>query len=105
MKQSDNLTKFYRAYLAWANDGAPVGNIYNFWPGYGLCYNSRLFDSWGALRNEMIGQFVDAGLDSEIPFNAPSSYARESSGKAHHLNVRRMRWVREHAAIPLSTEV
>lgn len=105
MKQSDNLTKFYRAYLAWANDGAPKNNIYNFWPAYGLCYNARLYDSWGGQRNEMRAQFMYAGLDVEIPFNVPSSYKHESAENTCHLNPRRMAWVREHAAIPLSTEV
>lgn len=107
MKQSDNLTKFYRAYLAWATDGAPIGNIYNFFASCGLCYNSRLFANWQdrSIRDEMIGQFIDAGLDAETPFNVSRSYANDTTAKSHHLNTKRMAWVREHAAIPLSTEV
>lgn len=105
MKQSDSLTLFYRAYLKWVEAGAPDDNRYDFVTDCGLCYNARRYDSTLLVRYEMKSQFATAGLDDSMPFVDDSAYSKDSDDFAHHFNPVRMRWVREHAAIPLSTEV
>jgi len=92
--QSEKLTDFYKAYLKWAEDGAPVHNEHHFGRHAGLCSNAFSFGHEG-LRDELIQQFVMDGLDEEYPFNENcDDYASEA---AKHHNPKRMAWVHEHA--------
>lgn len=96
MKQSDNLTKFYRAYHAWANDGAPMDNPHGFVNDCGLCYNARKFDTTLLVRHEMQSQFATAGLDDAMPFCDEESYMADTDFGTHHLNHARIAWVKDH---------
>ena len=100
--QSDALTEFYRAYLAWINSGAYT-NHPNFVRYAGLCDNiSDYFGGSGpGLRaaDEMCEQFRQAGLDVELPFNlypGQRRYSAESMSDLCHTNPYRIQWVRDH---------
>lgn len=99
-KQSDNLTKFYRAYLAWVDAGAITPQFSTHW---GLCSAASFFCA-DDIRGELKRQFVLAFGDSEYPFGGRESYRRDSDHDEIHLNPARMAWVREHAAYPLESE-
>jgi hypothetical protein len=107
MSQSELLTQFYRAYVAWIDDGAPEGIV--FTRGNGLCSNLIRFirgvtDSLCTRRmvgNEMYGQFrtAFAAKDWGFPFNDnDSTYWTESGIYQCHLNQDRIKWARDHAA-------
>ena len=102
-EQSEELTLFYRDYLAWVEQGAENGAI--FVRRSGLCNNlwrwlrnrtSYTDLLYGELVRELMMQFRSAGLYIMYPFNSSVlEYAAERS--CHHLNETRMAWVREHA--------
>ena len=108
MKQSEILTKFYRAYFNWVSHGAQECEQIIFVRKHGLCKNLLLFcaalgmgqfiaDDAGV---ELRDQFTNAGLDRFVPFNVSGEYRLDSSkddGKGvHHLNEARMNWVKDH---------
>lgn len=100
--QSDTLTEFYRAYLAWINAGAYMGHP-KFVRYAGLCCNlANYFGGYSlGLRaaDEMCEQFRQAGLDAELPFNLyPDSrpYSDESLKDLCHTNPYRIQWVKDH---------
>lgn len=101
--QSQTLTNFYRAYLAWVEAGAPEKNEHEFKRRIGLCSNLH----WFTFPNdfpleEMTRQFAAAGLDSFHPFSRSIEYRDEKVAGTCHLNNNRMSWVREHAQLPQS---
>lgn len=107
MAQSDELTAFYQAYLAWLNADAPdtnaVGtNPYGFAQGSGLCANLRYFcEHYGSHSNvfqvEMGMQFTEAGLNPRFPFNPnPDDFYREVYKSTCHINPKRVQWVNNH---------
>ncbi len=75
-----------------------------FFCGYGLCANlwdfyveeGELMDS---VLEEMHNQFIEAGLDQELPFNEDSADYRmeKHKGECHH-NIRRTGWVKARIA-------
>lgn len=99
---SDELKAFYRAYLAWLDDGAPEPGAFR--RDTGLCGNL-----WAAIperaariqaRDEMRDQFKATGLSRSLPFNTgydTPDYGDESFVYRCHLNPKRIAWVREHA--------
>lgn len=99
--QSEALTRFYQAYLAWVEEGAPVENYHNFMRGYGLCVNiNRYMDSYGItqdLQEEMMQQFKAAGLSVSYPFSQCHTYNLEKGLGTCYRNNNRMAWVRVHA--------
>ena len=112
MTQSDELTAFYQAYLAWLNAGAPedfdrTKNPFDFLRGVGLCGNLRLFcfhhKCYGhhtVYVAEMLNQFVEAGLDKQYPFNRYSkdenSMSIEIRQDTCYINPKRVQWVNNH---------
>lgn len=112
MPQSDELTAFYQAYLAWLNADAPETdvfgtNAYGFARGSGLCANLRYFcfhhKCYGhhtVYVAEMLNQFVEAGLDKQYPFNRYSkdenSMSIEIRQNTCHINPKRVQWVNDH---------
>jgi hypothetical protein len=92
MTIEEALHDFYIQYLKWAEDGAR--NSY-FKRTVGLCSNVAHHAGRGAL-NLMKAQFVNAGLHPEFPFNDDEDSYFDDYGN-HHLNQRRMDWVRAHA--------
>lgn len=111
MKQSAELTAFYRDYLEWARAGAPVDNKWNFCGRVGLCRNIQYrgqsftgrsdWDLINAMKEEMTIQFRDAGLDWGYPFDGgdPDAYYDHSRGLAMPLHPKRIAWVEEHAGV------
>lgn len=121
MKQSENLTKFYQAYLAWAEAGAPhrepfsrrvamCGNMYRFAKTIikpivtddGRTLNiSDIIDLADSLENEMCEQFKAARLDHCYPFNNGCFQDYDHEGKYGYRwqNPDRMAWVKSHAEI------
>lgn len=108
-KQSETLTEFYRAYAAWLDIGAPKGKP--FQRCWGLCTNlhewlagaeSRDYNAYTEDYNaytEMLEQFQEAGLDTRHPFNRTGdAYFKWSDKNTQHLNPKRIKWVRDHAA-------
>jgi hypothetical protein len=109
---SELLTKFYRAYCAWVDDGAPEIRVFR--RDKGLCGNVMCWaDAIGKnglctrlLRDELRMQFKHAGMDMEYPFNpavtpqGPYHYYHsiEQPMAICHQNPKRIAWAREHAA-------
>jgi hypothetical protein len=109
--QSELLTKFYRAYAAWIDDGAP--EILVFTRQHGLCHNLKTWlravdgvvipQTWYELDQEMRKQFRQARLHETFPFNRGDRmyYQIEqntvASGPQCHSNANRLSWVNEHA--------
>lgn len=104
--QSQELTQFYKDYLAWA-EGRKGSTIFSDLSG--LCRNLRYwlleqdFDNHvrQAVENELREQFILEGLHGHYPFNNGSSleYEQEFSCIANPL---RIAWVRSH--IPPSAQ-
>jgi len=101
--QSDKLTEFYRAYLAWIEAGAPIEHSM-FSRSLGLCHSSWLFavgmDNYVEARDlekELNDQFEDAGLDGAYPFNEGELWKYEREASYKHLNDKRLQWVIDHA--------
>lgn len=96
-EQSELLTQFYQAYLAWVEDGAPIINP-NFKRRYGLCANVCDWAPACNLVDEMTDQFEAAELNLLYPFNDyGADYKQDSKSRTHHLNEKRIQWVRDHA--------
>ena len=99
-KQSEGLTKFYNAYLAWLEAGAETDQ---FTRRDGLCIN--IIDYFDCEKppelDEIHNQFREAGLCAILPFNKESngdvSYYGEIYDASAHLNQKRIDWVKEHA--------
>jgi len=97
MKQSKELTEFYRAYLAWVEAGAVYSG--GFSVRYGLCNNLAKYFHYSnyVLCCELADQFEEAGLEHTLPFNGDShEYFYETNSGACHLNPKRIQWVRDH---------
>lgn len=107
MNQSPELTEFYREYQKWIDAGAPVKDPI-FERGMGLCPNLRMyiFEMCGMYEvhipfsAEMKRQFIEAGLDPDLPFNSKpmwsTDYQREANQDTCYLNPERLKWVKEH---------
>lgn len=100
MPQSEELTKFYRDYAKWVNEGAPPHD--HFSTATGLCASAGYDPQLGI---EMRAQFAQAGFPyikgwGFLPFNMDiGHYSREAYTFTAHLNLKRLKWVRDHAAI------
>lgn len=94
VKQSAELTEFYRAYAKWLDDGAPTNAV--FTRRTGLCTNMETYPM--RVSDEMIYQFQFAKLDEVFPFNEGyyQNYREESRRQRCHLNSKRIQWVRDH---------
>lgn len=94
--QSAELTAFYKAYLAWVENGAPTDHAI-FKRKYGLCSN---FIDWADSEtsiDELADQFEADGLNFLHPFNdSPEDYNRDTVSESHHLNEQRIAWVKSH---------
>ena len=109
MTMSPQLVNFLRAYLKWAEAGAPralFDNPCDFHPSMGLCANSVTFsenvlerygDRVYALEEEMKDHWRLEGRDPTYPFGE-REYDRDSVDRTQHLNPHRMSWVRERLA-------
>lgn len=100
--QSEALTKFYQAYLAWVEAGAPEDNKHLLTRNVGLCTNLVAFYDYDddAPSFELEQQFEEAELCVFYPFNEqPSEYRGETSAGTCYLNEQRIAWVREHAHV------
>lgn len=100
--QSQQLTEFYKAYLAWVEAGAPEDDGQLLTRNVGLCTNLALFCEFAheVPDYELEQQFRDAGLSVFYPFNGSSAqYRQEKHAGTCHLNEKRIAWVRKHAAV------
>lgn len=100
MKQSTELTKFYRAYAKWLDSGAP--HWQPFARSAGLCVNLENYcngdeDVYSGLWEEMRLQFSEAGLHTGYPFDNKKTHFKDVTNKLMHLNQKRIDWVRSHA--------
>jgi hypothetical protein len=102
MPQSESLTEFYRAYLWWLEAGA--SEEMGFSRHHGLCGALRQWanrnDQLGyrALHDEMIAQFMKHTTSFLHPFHTfAQEYNREVDRGEAHLNVDRIKWVKDHA--------
>lgn len=117
MKPSQLMLQFLRAWLDWATAGGREGNEFGFNTGMGLCYNSRkyihalrsqakeagvldapAFSVHGdTLEHELRSHFKRQRLDPDYPFNRGdgAAYEHDSFENRHHLNHRRLQWVRD----------
>lgn len=99
-QQSELLTTFYRAFLAFAETGE---NPHDFTPSTGLCSNLAKFlckiDADYTALEEMERQFKKAGLNNNYPFNSGSgrNYDLEMEEGRAFFNADRMNWVRYRA--------
>lgn len=99
--QSPLLTRFYQAYLDWAQSdkcGVHLGFVGSF----GLCAS---LDCWAYRHNEKSGveaalwemraQFTQAGLDRSYPFGTQDFDIRRVAGTLHKCPAR-LAWVSKH---------
>lgn len=106
---SDDLKAFLRAWLDWAEAGAPDDNRHTernpnrFERDYGLCSNTYNFeelaldvhpDETGDLEIELACRFEEQGLRPSYPFGY-EAYDADAEGGTHHLNPARLAWVRK----------
>lgn len=103
MKTSAALLKFYMAYNEWLETEDDT-----FFCGYGLCANAWDFyvdehDLGDSILEEMHAQFIEAGLDEQLPFNEDSAdyRAEKHAGTCHH-NILRIGWVKARIAEAIS---
>ena len=101
---SPELSRFYKSVQAWIDSNFTV-NPYDYVIHSGLCLNSCSFESKHELPmdevyHEMICQFKEAGLNTDVPFNVypRNSYNDESTRKTIWQNKERLAWVKDHAA-------
>lgn len=90
-----HLVNFYKTWLHWAtheNASNPAG----FATGYGLCSGLWRYCNWlgvdvqpySDLLDEMLGQFADHGLDTNIPFNMGDvNYCDEHDKRKNPLRI------------------
>ncbi len=91
-----NLSAFLASWLVWAENGAPDYEPYN--RSVGLCSNSRRHSHAAGreLEDELEDDFPD---DTSTPFNDDDNpYWDETASRGHHLNPRRLAWVRRKLA-------
>lgn len=102
MKQSKELTAFYKAWLEWAENGA-VDSM-PFMRGIGLCDNMSTFlyndvalsnSQVSDFAHEMRQQFRNAELDVHYPFG-DSDYTARGWNDTMHLCPVRIQWVKDH---------
>ena len=102
--QSFELTKFYRAYKAWLDEGANENTT--FLRSSGLCrclYRWALWDDnltperYNEVKLEMLSQFIEAAADPKYPFGGRELYMQEGETSRIHLNQHRRAWVTYHA--------
>lgn len=97
---SDNLKKFYRAYKAWLDKGAPDHEPFS--RDDGLCENLWIWclQNESVTRNELLHemyrQFRLAGRSITFPFGE-NRYRIDRLHDTQHLNPYRIKWVEEHA--------
>lgn len=82
--QSDKLTEFYRAWLAWAEGGE---NVHGFDPYMGLCAEAKRFGG-RELRNDITNTL------SLYPFDKTESDFWICKDK--RTNPKRLQWCRDH---------
>lgn len=100
VKQSAELTRFYQAWLAWAktpNSDHPI----NFNRSSGLCGSLSLWCFYALedshhIRDEMLRQFLEAGLDVMYPFNNHDTYNFQANMGTMHECPIRLEWARTH---------
>jgi len=100
---SEDLKLFYREYALWLKTGAEEHLCFS--RGFGLCTSLLRWcvvnDVAETIFGEMIEQFINAGLDEDIPFNSlfteERRYTEETSSDEAHLNEKRRKWVFDHA--------
>jgi len=85
--QSDKLTEFYRAWLAWAEGGE---NVHGFYPTHGICLSAIIFNGFG-IEVEMKKQFGENWL---YPFDETSKDFRQC--KDTRTNYKRLQWCCDH---------
>jgi hypothetical protein len=100
--QSELLTQFYRAYFWWIQAGAHKDMGFSRY--YGLCGALREWANRNAqveyrqLSDEMRMQFAWEELYLLHPFHETAQqYNTEVDRGAAHLNLKRIKWVKDHA--------
>lgn len=108
MKQSKELTKFYKAYYKWIKNGAKKNNKYNFQRKHGICSaitsyalycsdsNCTLYSSKaGDMSREIKEQFSIANLHHLFPFGKDNYEDGYKTGSSYE-DKNRVRWVKKH---------
>lgn len=95
MVSSPYLLDAYKAWLSWAEVGAPEWNEYGFSKVFGMCSTFERFGRFPYvdIRTEMKNQFKQAGLDVIHPFGF-SNYMIRKKNETQHLDPVRLAWVR-----------
>ncbi len=103
---TEELKKFLQTYLAWTEGEETEG--YEFNKEWALCESAE--NNGDGIEDEMRDLFVKEGLNSLFPFNKPDDnsaegrpwyrsseeFQEEFRKGTHHLNEKRMAWVRSH---------
>lgn len=99
---SEELKEFYKQLIAWIDANLPEHEYFVTY--VGLCSNFSFFAQhhgaydYSHFTQEMVDQFVAAGLDPRYPFNRDySGYNTESTNDICYLNPKRIAFVRENA--------
>lgn len=101
MKQSKELTEFYREWLEWSSSPYVEEHHPHFSISRGLCTSARL---WGkryendarpfTLMDELSRQFDEAGLSMDYPFGLGEFNTDFGRGTMHKC-PKRLAWVRD----------
>ena len=96
-KSSSALLQFYKEWLAFA-EGENQYNHPIFEVRCGLCSNALWWeeehDMSFLIRQEMIRQFVQAGLDTGYPFGGENRYIHDAATMSAIRNPMRLAWVK-----------
>jgi len=95
IKQSPELSKFYKELQKWIDGGMPNCEIFSIH--YGLCSCAGKYDYINRtyVEREMISQFEKAGLNKNLPFDNSMIDYRKS---VRMQNPKRLAWIKAHAA-------
>ena len=78
------ILDFLESYLKWAEDGAPQYKPFD--RAFGLCMNARIYS---------IDYYLMAGhFSTDTPFNVSTDHYYSEVG-THHLNPKRIQWVKD----------
>lgn len=103
---SPQMKNYLTDYLAWATSG--VDDELGFSTLWALCGN---IEPWALFRKNELNQqldigildlytelrqiFLSQGMDDGFPFGGTMRYGADRDSRTHHLNPRRIEWVRK----------
>ena len=102
IRSSSELLAFYRAWLEWAEQGAPADAMFD--RSAGLCASLKVYSgNTRRLGEELMVQFYSAGLSTLYPFGE-LAFDRGRRWRSMHADPERVQWVRDRIADGVAEE-